>query len=513
MTRPRRRRSNPDQAADTVGIAAPNEGEQRRSAPSQALASGPVGEAGLNEPAKAKRKRRPRGKGKAKAAAQAAQEGGTVQPTPPSSGPAQAGPPADGSPAEAKSRRPRQRKRGRKGGAEANANNGSAPPSLPKGQPGTRSQGGSRPHGEGKGQGGSRPHGEGKGQGGSRPHGEGKGQGGSRPHGEGKGQGGSRPHGEGKSQGGRKPQEGVRPRRVAGATRTARGVARNQTEARARPGPRPRPAMRPRQSPEPLEPRSSYTGEFGESWWARRWIDVLESFGFGGRIQRGWSYARSGAVLDVTVSQGRVVARVQGSRTAPYKVSIAVIPLSNAQWERAIDAMADQAIFTAKLLAGEMPREIEQAFATARVSLFPQSVHDLQTDCSCPDYANPCKHVAAVYYLLGERFDADPFLIFELRGRSKDRIIAGLRARRADTTTDEPLPVMPTEETQSLGDLLADFDQPGPEFAQIAPQVAAPTVASAMLRRYGPSPAETTNDLHNAYLLMTKATLERLFAE
>ncbi len=149
----------------------------------------------------------------------------------------------------------------------------------------------------------------------------------------------------------------------------------------------------------------SQRGDFGESWWARRWIEVLEGLGYGTRLTRGRNYARNGAVLSIDITPGHVSARVQGSQRTPYKVTIAAIPLSSAQWEKATDAMAEQAIFAAKLLAGEMPREIEQAFAAAKVALFPSRSGDLETSCTCPDYANPCKHIAAVYFLLGERFD------------------------------------------------------------------------------------------------------------
>ena len=94
--------------------------------------------------------------------------------------------------------------------------------------------------------------------------------------------------------------------------------------------------------------------------------------------------------------------------------------------------MAEQAIFTAQLLAGEMPQDIEQAFEAAKVSLFPSRHDDLKTECSRPDYANPCKHVAATHYILGERFDEDPFLIFRLRGRTQEQVMAALRKRRSE---------------------------------------------------------------------------------
>ena len=102
-------------------------------------------------------------------------------------------------------------------------------------------------------------------------------------------------------------------------------------------------------------------------------------------------------------------------------MKIDIKPLTDNQWESAADAMASQAIFAAKLLAGEMPNEIEEAFAAAKVSLFPLKSDDLITDCSCPDWSNPCKHIAAVYYLLGEQFDGDPFLLFRCAARARAR--------------------------------------------------------------------------------------------
>lgn len=173
------------------------------------------------------------------------------------------------------------------------------------------------------------------------------------------------------------------------------------------------------------------SGQFGKTWWAGRWLSALERLVDPGRLSRGRSYARSGQVLNIDIRPGRVHSRVQGSRLEPYTVRIDIEPLSDPAWEKVADAMAGQAIFAAKLLAGEMPQDIEDAFKAAKVSLFPASRGDLETDCSCPDWSNPCKHIAAVYYLLGEQFDADPFLLFRLRGKTKQDIMAMLRARRA----------------------------------------------------------------------------------
>jgi len=175
------------------------------------------------------------------------------------------------------------------------------------------------------------------------------------------------------------------------------------------------PPSRPREAKGGIRAHSK-RGAFGESWWARRWISVLEDFDLGARLGRGRSYARRGQVLDVVIERGLVEARVQGSRLAPYKVSIKVKTISGAQWKRASAALAREARFAAKLLAFEMPEDVEKAFEGAGLSLFPERRKDLTTECSCPDWSNPCKHVAAVYYLLGEEFDRDPFLLFRLRG-------------------------------------------------------------------------------------------------
>ena len=190
------------------------------------------------------------------------------------------------------------------------------------------------------------------------------------------------------------------------------------------------PRSRPRAARGGIKAQSK-RGGFGESWWAKRWIAVLESFQIGARLQRGRSYARRGQVLSIHVGKGKVEAKVQGSRPTPYAVSIQVKALSGAEWGRVIQALAGQAVFTAKLLAGEMPQEIEKVFQDAGLSLFPQKLGDLKTSCSCPDYSNPCKHIAAVYYLLGEEFDRDPFLLFRLRGLERDELMARLPAAQA----------------------------------------------------------------------------------
>jgi uncharacterized Zn finger protein len=187
-----------------------------------------------------------------------------------------------------------------------------------------------------------------------------------------------------------------------------------------------RPRIRPANGIRARTPR----GKFGETWWAGRWIAALERLTNEGRLARGRTYARGGQVVKLDVGTEGVAAEVQGSMPKPYKVSIRFRRLSDAEWDRVVDAMAAQAIYAAKLLSGEMPEQIEDLFAQVGTSVLPAEAKDLVTNCSCPDWSNPCKHVAAVYYLLGERFDDDPFLMFELRGRSEDALLTALRARR-----------------------------------------------------------------------------------
>jgi uncharacterized Zn finger protein len=157
---------------------------------------------------------------------------------------------------------------------------------------------------------------------------------------------------------------------------------------------------------------------------------VLESFDIGSRLQRGKHYARAGQVLNLELVPGQVRASVQGSRTKPYRVFIKTEVLTGSEWDGIEDVMASKAVFLAKLLAGQMPEEIEEAFVECSTTLFPDSDDDLVSACSCPDWENPCKHIAAVFYLMAEAFDDDPFLIFAWRGRSKEELLAELRIRR-----------------------------------------------------------------------------------
>ncbi len=234
----------------------------------------------------------------------------------------------------------------------------------------------------------------------------------------------------------------------------------------------------------------SKRGDFVKNWWSKRWIEALEKISDKNRLTRGRRYARKGQVLSLDESGFGIKAQVQGSRSKPYKVDISLEPFTARQWEKVINTLSERAIFTAQLLSGEMPQDIEEAFSAAGVSLFPDKRGGLETDCSCPDYSNPCKHVAAVHYILGEQFDEDPFLIFRLRGKSQEQIVEALNERnqaaseelvlaeeRADYITAEP--AVPLEET------LDHFWDLGAPIEQFATAIREPQTRLSVLRRLG----------------------------
>ncbi len=276
--------------------------------------------------------------------------------------------------------------------------------------------------------------------------------------------------------------------------------------------------MRPRKTRGGIQARSQ-RGAFGKNWWARRWISAMERLVDSRRLSRGQSYARSGQVISMEEMADGVTARVQGSRPAPYKVTIKVTPLTNNQWRKVLDQLADQAIFAAQLLAGEMPADIEEAFAAAEVSLFPSRLDDLQSSCTCPDYANPCKHVAAAHYILGERFDDDPFLLFRMRGRTQEEILVGLRERRAGRNAPPPdersLPIM--DMVPLLEEYLDQYWEPGPQMDGFSVQVRPPVIPLPLLKRLGEPEASgiitLQGQLEDAYQAMTQFALSLAFGD
>lgn len=189
------------------------------------------------------------------------------------------------------------------------------------------------------------------------------------------------------------------------------------------------PPSRPRPA-DGLKARSA-RGAIAQTWWSRRFIEVLEGMGMGSRLQRGKNYARRGQVISLDLGPGLVTAQVQGSRARPYRVRIGIVAFDKTQWAQVEAGLAENALFAAALLAGEMPSDIGDVFDTVGLSLFPIKAGDLSLDCSCPDIAVPCKHVAATFYLLAETFDEDPFAILAWRGREREDLMENLAAARS----------------------------------------------------------------------------------
>lgn len=239
----------------------------------------------------------------------------------------------------------------------------------------------------------------------------------------------------------------------------------------------------------------STRGDIGQKWWSQRFVKALEAIIDHNRLGRGRNYARSGQVMDLVIKPGKVTAKVQGSSYRPYNVTIELRPFEDDEWQALEKSLTEQALFAAKLLAGEMPQEIEDAFRKCRLSLFPDSRRSMDTDCSCPDSANPCKHIAATFYILAEQFDEDPFLIFLWRGRSKDKLIANLRLQRGQFKTEREPATTPeinsiTINEAPLSQCLNDFWQLRNDMAQLHFQPQASKVSDALLRQLGRAPID-----------------------
>lgn len=155
-------------------------------------------------------------------------------------------------------------------------------------------------------------------------------------------------------------------------------------------------------------------------WIAESWVRFISSFMIGARFSRGKTYANKGQVLDIAVEPGIVSAKVQGSRRKPYDIKIKFQTLTQTAWENIAQRLRADAVLCAQVLSGHFPAEFETFFEREGASLFPKLENDSSMDCSCPDWSVPCKHIVAVFFLLGEAFEQDPFLILKLRGIERE---------------------------------------------------------------------------------------------
>lgn len=237
------------------------------------------------------------------------------------------------------------------------------------------------------------------------------------------------------------------------------------------------PPSRPRPVEGGLKARST-RGAIAQTWWSERFIAVLEDIGLGSRLQRGRNYARKGQVIALDVDAGSVTAQVQGSRARPYRVRIGIAAFGKSEWVHVEQALAESAWYTAKLLSGEMPDDIEDVFAGLGLSLFPSTSADLSLDCSCPDFVVPCKHLAAACYLLAESFDADPFAILAWRGREREDLLANLAAARCE---GPPAADRVEQTARPLADCLDTFYARQPQVRIPSPPAVSATLSSSPL--------------------------------
>ena len=169
---------------------------------------------------------------------------------------------------------------------------------------------------------------------------------------------------------------------------------------------------------------------FSRTWWGKRFIAALEAFTDSARLGRGRSYARNNKIKEHKITKGQITARVRGSvnpyfgvyKEPLYKTTIEIKKIAAADWSKAIACLGSKASWVSKLLMNEVPDNIEEAFTQLNLHLLPHNRQDFQTSCSCPDWENPCKHIAGVYYLVASQLDLDPFLLFELRGIERSKL-------------------------------------------------------------------------------------------
>ncbi|MEO6324796.1 MAG: hypothetical protein ABIT01_08685 [Thermoanaerobaculia bacterium] len=268
----------------------------------------------------------------------------------------------------------------------------------------------------------------------------------------------------------------------------------------------------------PVDPEAP----FASSWWALKWISLLESFGWASRLRKGREVARAGHVRSLEVGPSGVMALVGDAAEPAHQVRIVLKPLPDRVLSQAIQTMAGKASFAASLLSGTIPHDIDAAFTGTGRTLLPESPDELKMSCDCSDEATLCEHRAAVMYMLGERFDRDPFLIFLLRGRSREELLAALQSARSRAqgpahegvgrplgARAEPMPRAP------LPDVKPEFFfKPLAPVATLKTTFSPPEHPEAILTRLGPAPlgdpeaARLLSDLHRAVGLGAAERLE-----
>ncbi|MCO6453114.1 MAG: SWIM zinc finger family protein [Caldilineales bacterium] len=221
--------------------------------------------------------------------------------------------------------------------------------------------------------------------------------------------------------------------------------------------------------------------------WSDAWLEALAQFSHPGRMRRGQRFAEHGRIQKFEVQPGLISAVVKEGSSA-YQLRIQMRVLDDATWNAIIQRLASQALYSARLLEGEMPPDVIEVFESLGAPLFP-SADELQASCTCPDWEVPCKHIAALYYLLADRFDDDPFLLFLVRGRSKEQTLSALRELRQSQTDTGVVDQDSQSTSPPLETTIDHFWDIGPSISQLAYNFSPPLTTAPQLRRLGPLPS------------------------
>jgi len=247
--------------------------------------------------------------------------------------------------------------------------------------------------------------------------------------------------------------------------------------------------------------------------WSDAWLEALEKFSHPGRMRRGRRFAARNKIRRLQIEPGEVNAKVKDGKDS-YKVKIKATPLDDASWEKIIDKLASQALYSAKLLSGEIPPEVIAVFEEIETPLFPED-EALQSSCTCPDWEIPCKHIAGVYIQLAEVFEEDPFQLFYLRGRGKEDFLTALRQQRQTTHED-----VPSDEdafqSPPLVETLDTYWDIGPGLDDIRFHIARPSTSLPHLKRLGPPPftnLDLVDILSPIYETVTETALDWAYHE
>ncbi|NHJ41475.1 MAG: hypothetical protein FK731_15705 [Asgard group archaeon] len=244
-----------------------------------------------------------------------------------------------------------------------------------------------------------------------------------------------------------------------------------------------------------------------KKWWGKKWINDIETLESGNRFKQGRHFARQGQVSYTKIQKGLVIAKVQDSRLKPYSVKIEVDIIPDKIWLKIIEELISKAYFLAKLLSNELPIDIDDVFKKNNVTLMPHvGGGDLRAACNCSDWANPCKHTAAVLYILGEQFEKEPFLYFKLRGKTKEEILSIIQENQI-ITKDEDLIIISNEKRKSSKKQLLELIEQENNDQKIK-----------LLDKLGPSPFTSNNKnftdlLKNVYKIASDIALKKIEKE